>query len=93
MKRKLNLKINKVNINLKKYHCFIFFLHDLRLILFKFINNSEGINFTTGLSMIKVSPDHGIAYNLIGNKNTKSNSLLNCFRFINKISGNINKID
>ena len=80
-------------VNLKKYHCFVFIFHDQALIPFKLISNFEGVNFTTGLSVIRVSPDHGTAYNLIGSKKAKSNSLLNCFKFIKKISKNRNKID
>ena len=75
-------------INLTKYHCFIFNFHDQALIPFKLISNYEGINFTSGLSIIRVSPDHGIAKNLVGKKNVKSSSLLNCFKFINKIFKN-----
>ena len=79
-------------INLKKYDCFVFNFHDQALIPFKFISNYEGINFTGGLSVIRVSPDHGTAYQLVGKKNAKFTSLLNCFKFVNKIYKNRNKI-
>ena len=80
-------------LNIKKYDCFIFIFHDQALIPFKYISNYEGINFTGGLSFIRVSPDHGTAIKLVGQKNIKSTSLLNCFKFIHKMYKNRKKID
>ena len=40
--------------------------HDQGLIPFKLISGFEGTNFTAGLSVIRTSPDHGVAYNLAG---------------------------
>ena len=77
-----------VKQNLKKYDCFIFMYHDQALIPFKFISQFSGVNYTGNLSVIRVSPDHGTAYNLIGSKNISDLSLLNCFNLINKIKKN-----
>ncbi len=43
--------------------------HDQGLIPFKNISFEEGVNFTAGLPIVRTSPDHGTAYNLVG-KNT-----------------------
>lgn len=78
--------INKYN--LKKFDCFIFNFHDQALIPFKILSNYSGINYTTGLSILRVSPDHGTAYNIVGKNIAKSNSLYNCFKVIKKVSAN-----
>ena len=78
--------INKCNI--KKYDCFIFNFHDQALIPFKILSDHSGINYTTGLSILRVSPDHGTAYDIVGKNIENSNSLYNCFKIIKKISVN-----
>ncbi len=77
-----------VKINMKKYDCFIFIYHDQALIPFKYISQFSGVNYTGNLSIIRVSPDHGTAYNLIGSRNISNLSLLNCFNLIKKIKKN-----
>ena len=92
------LKKNNINIegpvsgdamlnkkNMKYYDCFIFCFHDQALIPFKLLSNYSGINYTAGLDIIRVSPDHGTAYDIVGKKIAKIDSLNNCFKFINKI--------
>ena len=74
--------------NLNKYDCFIFIYHDQALIPFKYISQFSGVNYTGNLSIIRVSPDHGTAYNLIGSKNISDLSLLNCYNLIKKIKKN-----
>ena len=74
--------------NLKSYNCFIFCYHDQALVAYKYISKNRGINFTGGLSIIRVSPDHGTAYNLVGNKSAENKSLLNCFNFLKRINVN-----
>ena len=74
--------------NLKKYNCFIFCYHDQALVAYKYISKNRGINFTGGLSILRTSPDHGTAYNLVGNKNVENKSLLNCFTFLKKSNVN-----
>ena len=80
--------INKQN--LKKYDVFIFTYHDQALIPFKIISNYEGVNFTSNLEIIRVSPCHGTAENLIGNKSVISKGIVNCYNLINKIYKNRN---
>ena len=74
--------------NLKEYDCFIFIFHDQALIPFKFISQFTGVNYTGNLSIIRVSPDHGTAYDLIGSKNISDQSLLNCYKLIKTIHKN-----
>tara|TARA_E500000178_G_scaffold113577_1_gene113565 strand:- start:3495 stop:4481 length:987 start_codon:yes stop_codon:yes gene_type:complete len=77
-----------INNNLKEYDCFIFMYHDQALIPFKYISQFSGINYTGNLSIIRVSPDHGTAYNLVGSKKISDLSLLNCYNLIKKIDKN-----
>ena len=77
-----------LNNNMKKYNCFIFLYHDQALIPFKLISNFSGTNYTGNLSVIRTSPDHGTAYNLVGKKIAKDISLLNSFKLIKKINKN-----
>ena len=75
--------------NLKKYDCFLFIYHDQALIPFKYISQFTGVNYTGNLNIIRTSPDHGTAYDLIGKKNISNKSFLNCYKLIKKI--NINR--
>jgi 4-hydroxythreonine-4-phosphate dehydrogenase len=74
--------------NLKNYDAFIFTYHDQALIPFKIISNYEGVNFTSNLNIIRVSPSHGTAENLIGSKKIISKGINNCFDLIKKINSN-----
>ena len=40
--------------------------HDQGLIPFKILAGYRGVNFTAGLSVVRTSPDHGVAYDLAG---------------------------
>lgn len=40
--------------------------HDQGLIPFKYMAFEDGVNYTSGLSIIRTSPDHGTAYSLAG---------------------------
>ncbi len=76
------------NQNIKNYDAFIFTYHDQALIPFKIISNYEGVNFTSNLNIIRVSPSHGTAENLIGSKKIISKGLNNCFNLVYKINKN-----
>jgi len=78
------------NENLKKYDAFIFTYHDQALIPFKILSNYKGVNFTSNLDIIRVSPSHGTAENLIGSNKVISQGIINCFNLINKIKKNRN---
>ena len=58
--------------------------HDQVLSPFKTIYKFDAINVTLGLKYLRVSPDHGTAFNLIGKNKANSLSLLKCINFINK---------
>ena len=60
--------------------------HDQALIPFKYISKYRGVNYTGNLDVIRVSPDHGTAYDLVGTKNYLDSSIKNCFKTIVKIN-------
>ncbi len=76
---------------IKKYDCYIFIFHDQALIPFKFISKFSGVNYTGNLNIIRTSPDHGTAYDMVGSKYLSNISFLNCFELIKKISINRKK--
>ncbi len=78
------------NENLKNFDAFIFTYHDQALIPFKILSNYEGVNFTSNLNIIRVSPSHGTAENLVGSNKIISKGIVNCFNLINKIYKNRN---
>jgi len=71
--------------NIDKFDCFIFIYHDQALIPFKFISQFSGVNYTGNLNIIRTSPDHGTAYNLLGSSKISNKSFINCYKLIKKI--------
>jgi len=78
--------------NIEKYDCFLFIFHDQALIPFKYISKFSGVNFTANLNIIRTSPDHGTAYDLVGKNRAIPHSLINCFNLTNKINKNRKKL-
>ncbi|MBL6785897.1 MAG: 4-hydroxythreonine-4-phosphate dehydrogenase PdxA [Candidatus Pelagibacter bacterium] len=68
----------------KKFDVIVGMYHDQVLTPFKAMYKFDAINFTLGLNYLRVSPDHGVAINLIGKNKADENSLLQCIKFINK---------
>jgi 4-hydroxythreonine-4-phosphate dehydrogenase len=56
-----------------KYDAALSMYHDQGLIPFKTMAFENGVNYTAGLSIVRTSPDHGTAYDLMG-KNIASES-------------------
>ena len=48
--------------------------HDQGLIPFKTLSFNKGVNFTAGLSVVRTSPDHGTAYDLVGKNEAQESS-------------------
>ena len=70
--------------NYKNYNVIVGMYHDQVLTPFKTIFKFDAINITLGLKYLRISPDHGVATNLIGQKKANPKSLINCIDFINK---------
>lgn len=50
----------------KKFDAVLAMYHDQGLIPFKSLTFGSGVNFTAGLNFIRTSPDHGTAYDIVG---------------------------
>ena len=54
--------------NLAKYHCIVSCYHDQAMIPFKLLSFERGVNLTLGLPIIRTSPSHGVAYDIMQKK-------------------------
>ena len=70
----------------KKYDVIVGMFHDQVLTPFKTLFKFDAINITLGLKYLRVSPDHGVALDLICKNKANPFSLINCIKFINKFS-------
>ena len=68
----------------KNYDVIVGMYHDQVLSPFKTIYKFDAINITIGLKYLRVSPDHGIAKNLIGKNKANIASFLKSIEFIEK---------
>lgn len=68
----------------KKYDVIVGMFHDQVLSPFKALFKFDAVNTTLGLKYLRVSPDHGTAYNLIKKNKADPTSLIKCIEFINK---------
>ena len=68
----------------KNYDVIVGMYHDQVLSPFKTIYKFDAINITIGLKYLRVSPDHGIAKNLIGKNKASIISFLKSVEFIEK---------
>ena len=68
----------------KNFDVIIGMYHDQVLTPFKTIFKFDAINITLGLKYLRISPDHGTAFNLIGKDKADPTSLFKCIHFLNK---------
>ena len=68
----------------KNYDVVVGMYHDQVLIPIKALCKYEAINVTLGLKYLRVSPDHGVASNIINRNKANPKSLINCIKFLNK---------
>jgi 4-hydroxythreonine-4-phosphate dehydrogenase len=58
----------------KKFDAVLAMYHDQGLIPFKALSFNNGVNFTTGLPVVRTSPDHGTAYDIAGKNKADAGS-------------------
>ena len=68
-----------------KFDVIIGMYHDQVLSPFKALYNFFAINITLGLPYIRISPDHGIAEDIVGKNIANPNSLIESIKFFNYI--------
>ena len=59
----------------------------------KLISNYTGVNYTSNLKIIRVSPDHGTAYDMVGKNDKSTMGIINSFKLVKKIALNRMKYD
>ncbi|TGM60827.1 PdxA family dehydrogenase [Leptospira adleri] len=69
----------------KKYGLYLACYHDQGLIPFKMWEGKKGVNVTLGLSFLRVSPDHGTAFDIAGKGLADSTSFVEC---LHRVLGN-----
>ena len=69
-----------------KFDVIIGMYHDQVLTPFKALYNYNAINITLGLPYIRISPDHGVAEDIIGKKIANPKSLIESIKFFNYIN-------
>lgn len=63
--------------NYKNFDAVLAMYHDQGLTPFKMLAFEDGVNFTAGMPMVRTSPDHGTAYDIVGKNLASPSSLLN----------------
>tara|TARA_B100001175_G_scaffold170306_1_gene144463 strand:- start:3383 stop:4348 length:966 start_codon:yes stop_codon:yes gene_type:complete len=71
--------------NIDKYDVVIGMYHDQVLTPIKTLYNFNAINITLGLPFIRISPDHGPNFEMLGKNKSDPSSFFCAMRFINKI--------
>lgn len=80
----------------KKYDGILAMYHDQTMIPFKLLSFDEGVNYTAGLPIIRTSPAHGSAMDIVGKDVASNTSLSNAIYLacdIFKNRQNLNQID
>ncbi len=72
----------------KRFDAVLAMYHDQGLIPFKTLATGEGVNFTAGISGVRTSPDHGVAFDIAGKNEADNSSFLlsiyECIDIINR---------
>jgi len=73
--------------SLKQYDCIICAYHDQAMIPFKLLSFHTGVNVTLGLPIVRTSPAHGVAYDIVGRGKTPfHSSMLEAIKLASKLS-------
>jgi len=73
--------------SLKKYDCIICTYHDQAMIPFKLLSFHTGVNVTLGLPIVRTSPAHGVAYDIVKRGKTPFySSMLEAIKLASKLS-------
>ena len=62
--------------------------HDQGLIPFKTLHFGSGVNFTSGLPIVRTSPDHGTAYDIAGRGIASNTSFKKALLLAREVFGN-----
>ena len=68
-----------------KFDVIIGMYHDQVLSPFKTLFEFDAVNITLGLPYIRISPDHGVAENIMGKNIANPKSLIESIKFFNSL--------
>ena len=71
--------------NVKKFDVIVGMYHDQVLSPLKALYNFNAINITLGLPFLRISPDHGPNYKMVGKNKSDPQSLIDAIKFLDKI--------
>ena len=69
-----------------KFDVIVGMYHDQVLTPFKALYKYDAINITLGLPFVRISPDHGVAVNIVGKNIANPKSLIESIKFFNNIN-------
>ena len=69
--------------NYKNFDVIIGMYHDQVLTPFKSLFKFDGVNLTIGLKYLRLSPDHGVAKDIMKKNKANPSSLIDCIKFLN----------
>jgi len=79
--------------NFLKYDAILAMYHDQGLIPFKLLSGMRGVNYTAGLPIIRTSPSHGPAFDLVGKNKANEQSMRDAIYLAIDIFKNRRKFD
>jgi len=79
------------NRRFKDYDLVFGLYHDQVLIPFKYISSGRGVNYSAGLPIIRTSPDHGTAYDIVGKGIADESSMIKAYKYAQLILKNRKK--
>lgn len=69
----------------QKYDIYVSFYHDQALPLFKAVAGKDGVNVTLGLPFLRVSVDHGTAFDIAGKNIADNASVVSSLKFLDSV--------
>ena len=69
------------------YDAVVAMYHDQGLAPLKMVAFEQGVNWTLGLPFIRTSPDHGTAYDIVGQGKANPSSMLAAIRLAKQLAG------
>ena len=70
-----------------KYDAAVCMYHDQALVPFKSISFHNGVNVTLGLPILRTSPDHGPAFDIVGRGIARPDSLIASILLAGRLTG------
>lgn len=69
----------------QKYDVIVALYHDQVLPMFKAVTGFKGVNVTLGLPFLRVSPDHGTAFDIAGKNKASNESFVSAIKLVESI--------